>query len=89
VVPAACTVVALNLGANNFFAPGEDITTVAVYKNSAATSMTCSVTTNNGGASCSDTTHTFAVQGGDTLSLAFSETNINPFVRLTSTLICQ
>jgi hypothetical protein len=90
VAPAACTVVALNLGVNNFTAPqASDISTVTVYKNSVATSMTCNVTTDGNGASCSDTTDTFSVQGGDTLSLDFHETNVNPFNKLTTTLICQ
>jgi hypothetical protein len=89
VAPSACTVTALNLGANNYFTTNADTSTVVVYKNAVATSMSCSVTTNGTGSSCSDTTHTFAVAGGDTLSLAYSETNIVPFVKLTSMLICQ
>jgi hypothetical protein len=88
-VPAACTVSALNVGANNYFEPGSDTVTIAVYKNSVATGMTCSVTTDNNGSSCSDTTHTFDVSGGDSLAISFSETNINPFVKVTTTLICN
>jgi hypothetical protein len=87
--PAACTVSALNVGANNYFAPGADTVTIAVFKNSVATTMQCSVTTNNNGSSCSDTTHTFTVEGGDTLAISFSETNIDPFVKLTTALICK
>ena len=89
VAPTSCTVVALNLGANNYYAAGLDTVTVQVYKNSQPTAMQCSVTTNNNGSSCQDAADTFTVQGGDTLSLAFHETNINPYVRLTTTLICQ
>jgi hypothetical protein len=89
VAPANCTVIALNLGANNYYSPGSDTSTVTVYKNSVATSMTCSVTVDGNGSSCADTTHTFAVNGGDTLSLAYSQTNGTPFVQFTSTLICQ
>jgi hypothetical protein len=89
VMPSACTVTALNLGANNYFTTSADTSTVVVYKNSLPTLMTCSVVTNGNGASCSDTTHTFAVNGGDTLSLAYSESDTTPFVKLTSTLICQ
>jgi hypothetical protein len=79
----------LNLGANNYYTTSADTSTVVVYKNSTATSMTCSVSTNGDGASCSDTTHTFAAKGGDTISLAFSESSILPFVKLSSVLICQ
>jgi hypothetical protein len=89
VVPAACSVSALNVGANNYYSAGSDTSTITVYKNSAATSMTCSVTTDGAGSSCSDTTHTFTVAGGDILSLAYHETNINPYVKLSTTLICQ
>lgn len=90
VAPSACTVSALNVGANNFAAPtGADTVTLTVYKNTTATSMTCSTTVNNNGASCSDQAHTFTVAGGDILNLAYSETNVNPNVKVTTTLICQ
>jgi putative Ig domain-containing protein/collagen triple helix repeat protein len=89
VVPAACTVTALNVGANNYFSPGLDTSTVQVYHNSGPTSMECSLKTDGNGSSCSDSTHTFTVHGGDTLSLAYKETNTNPLVKLTSSLICQ
>jgi len=88
-MPSACTVTALNLGANNYFTTSADTSTVVVYKNSLPTLMTCSVVTNGNGASCSDTTHTFTANGGDTLSLAYSESDTAPFVKLTSMLICQ
>ena len=90
VATSACTVSALNVGAANFTAPtGVDTITLTVYKNSTATSMTCSTTVNNNGSSCSDQTHTFTVAGGDILSLGYSETNVNPNVKVTTTLICQ
>jgi hypothetical protein len=79
----------LNLGANNYFSPGSNTSTITVYHNSKATTMTCSVTTDGDGAGCSDSTHTFTVHAGDTLSLAYKETNPNPVVKLSSTLICQ
>ncbi len=44
-VPAACTVLALNVGVNNYFSAAPNTSTVKVYKNSVATSMTCNVTT--------------------------------------------
>jgi len=89
-VPAPCIVVGLNVGVNNFSSPsGADTSTVTVYKNSVATAMSCSVTTDGNGSSCSDSTHIFTVNGGDTLSLAFSETNINPFNKITTSLVCQ
>lgn len=89
VVPAACTVTALNIGANNYFSPGLDTSTVQVYHNSEPTSMECSLKTDGNGSGCSDSTHTFTVHAGDTLSLAYKETNTNPLVKLTSSLICQ
>jgi len=89
VIPSPCTVTALNLGANNYYTTAANTSTVVVYKNAAATSMTCSVTTNGDGASCSDTTHTFSVKGGDMVSLGFSESSILPYVKLSSMLICQ
>ena len=88
-VPVACTVSALNVGVNNYITAGADTTTITVYKNGVATPMTCSVSTNGNASSCQDTTHTFSVAGGDMLSLSFSETNINPFNKITIGLICQ
>jgi hypothetical protein len=89
VVPADCTVSGLIVGANNYYDAGSDTITLVVYKNTGATTMTCSLTVNNNGASCSDTTHTFSASGGDTLSLAFSETNYLPYVKLTTSLLCN
>ncbi len=89
VVPAACTVIALNVGAYNYFDVGLDTSTVQVYYNSAPTLMKCSLKTDGNGSSCSDSTHTFNVHGGDRLSLAYWESNTNPLVKLTSSLICQ
>jgi hypothetical protein len=88
-MPTACTMSALNVGVNNYNAATPDSTTITVYKNLVATSMTCSVSTNGNGSSCRDTTHTFVVVGGDTISVAFSETNINPFNMVTVQLVCQ
>jgi hypothetical protein len=89
VVPAACTVLALNVGANNYSTPGADTTTVTVYQNGAPTSMSCQVTTNGNGNNCSDNTDTFTANGGDTLTLAYSESNNTPLVMVNSSLICQ
>jgi len=88
-MPVACTMSALNVGVNNYQTPAADVTTVTVYKNGAATAMTCSVTTNGNGSSCQDMTHTFAVSGGDNISVAFSESNINPFNKVVVNLVCQ
>jgi hypothetical protein len=43
-MPVACTMSALNVGINNYNAPASDTTTITIYKNLAATSMTCSGT---------------------------------------------
>ncbi|MDE1175683.1 MAG: DNRLRE domain-containing protein [Edaphobacter sp.] len=88
-MPVACTMSALNVGVNNYNFAGADTTTLTVFKNSVATAMTCSVTTNANGSSCQDRTHTFSVSGGDSISLVFSETNINPYNRVTVSLVCQ
>ncbi|HVV71592.1 MAG TPA: hypothetical protein VHI52_08855 [Verrucomicrobiae bacterium] len=80
---------ALNVGVNNYQTPGPDTTTITVYKNGIATSMSCSVTTNGNGSSCQDATHTFAVAGGDSITVVFSESNVTPFNRVTVNLVCQ
>jgi hypothetical protein len=51
--------------------------------------MTCSVTTDGNAGGCTDSTHTFAVVQGDSLALAFVETNSNPFNMVTVGLVCQ
>jgi hypothetical protein len=89
VMPIACTMSALNVGANNYFAVGADTETILIYKNSLPTAMTCSVTTNGNGSSCADTTNTFAVSAGDTISLAFSQTANAPFNKVVVKLACQ
>jgi hypothetical protein len=89
VAPGACTMLALNVGANNYGSSASDSTTVTVYQNGSATAMTCSVTTNGNGSSCTDNTDTFSVAGGDTLTLGYSETSNTPLVMVTTTLICQ
>ena len=88
-MPVTCTMSALNVGINNYTVPGADTTTITVYKNGTATTMSCPVTTNGNGSSCKDVTHTFSVLGGDTITVSFSETNINPFNRVTVELVCQ
>jgi len=88
-MPMPCTMSALNVGVNNYNAAGSDVTTLTVYQNGSVTGMSCSVTTNNNGSSCQDKTHTFAVLGGDSISVAFSESNINPFNKVVVNLVCQ
>jgi hypothetical protein len=87
--PVACTVAALNVGVNNYNTAATDTTTIKVYKNAVATTMTCSVTTDGNGLGCTDSTHTFTVVQGDTLALGFTETNSNPFNMVTVGLVCQ
>jgi hypothetical protein len=82
-------VAALNVGVNNYNTPAADTTTITVYKNTVATTMTCSVNTDGNGAGCTDSTHTFSVAQGDSLALGFSETNSNPFNMVTVGLVCQ
>jgi hypothetical protein len=87
--PASCTMKALNLAVNNYYAAGSDTTTVTVYLNGSATGMHASVTTNGNNAAASDTTHTFAVAAGATISVGFEETNINPYNKISIGLVCQ
>ena len=87
--PASCTMKALNLAVTNYNASSADTTNVAVYLNGSNTGMHASVMTSGNSATASDTTHTFAVAAGQTLSIGFSETNINPFNKITVELICQ
>jgi hypothetical protein len=88
-MPVACTMSALNVGVNNFQAPGSDTSTIAVYHNGSATSMACSATTNGNAISCRDTTHTFSVSAGDLISVSFVETNANPYNKINVELVCQ
>jgi hypothetical protein len=96
--PAACTVRSLTVHAitTDSINPIEaDTTTFTVFKNDAATSMTCGITNppiNNATFACSDSTHTFAVVQGDRISLQFTETlNDGNFdiVSYGTTLICN
>jgi hypothetical protein len=96
--PAACTVRSLTVHAitTDAMNPIEaDTTTFTVFKNDAATSMTCPITngtTTNTTYACSDSTHTFAVVQGDRISLQFTETlNDGSFdiVSYGTTLICN
>jgi hypothetical protein len=82
-------VTALNVGVNNYNMSAADTTTITVYKNTVATTMTCSVSTDGNAAGCTDSTHTFAVVQGDSLALGFVETNSNPFNMVTVGLVCQ
>jgi hypothetical protein len=88
-MPVACTMSALNVGINNYNAPASDITTITIYKNLTATAMTCSGTTNGNTSVCRDTTHVFTVAAGDRITIAFVETNINPYNKVTVSLVCQ
>lgn len=88
--PATCTMRALNVGVNNYYDAAADTTTITVYHNLIATTMTCSASTTSGSsASCSDTNHTFSVSAGDSISIAFSETNAVPYNNVTAQLVCQ
>jgi len=89
--PASCTMKALNLAVTSYYAAASDTTSITVYANGAATSMHASVATSSTttSAASSDTTHTFAVTAGETISIAFSETNVNPYNKITVGLICQ
>jgi hypothetical protein len=88
-MPTACTMSGLNVGVNNYQATAADSTTITVYLNGSSTSMTCTASTNGNASSCRDTTHTFAVTGGDNIAVGFKETNDNPYNMVTIELVCQ
>ncbi len=91
-MPVACTVSALNVGVNNYSGSTADTTTITIYKNLTATPMTCSAATsglNSSSNSCKDISHTFTVAGGDSISIAFVESNSAAFNKVTVELICQ
>ena len=87
--PIACTLSGFTVAVNNYSSPGSDTSTLTVYVNGAATSMSCSVTTNANKSSCSDTTHTLSIGVGDLLAVGFYESNPNPFNALTVSMSCQ
>jgi hypothetical protein len=97
VMPVACTIKALNVAATNYNTPGAESMTITVFKGSTLaniiaagqTAMTCTVTTNGGGGSCSDTTHPISVNAGDLVSLQFKQTSTVPFNMVTISLVCQ
>jgi len=83
--PFACTMsqlsASLYVGTAGSGTPNPDVTTFTVYRNGAATTMTCSISsalTLGTVGSCSDTTHTFSVAVADRLSISFQETNGAP-----------
>ncbi len=94
IFPVSCTMKALNVGVKNVGGGGSgsigpDTTTITVYHNGLATSMSCGVTTNNSTSTCRDTTHTFAVTAGDPISLNLSETSNAPYDQIDVGLVCE
>jgi hypothetical protein len=87
--PASCTVRSLSVHAILQAAGYPDVTTFVVRHNDSATSMTCAVTVVSGNSSCSDTLHTFFVAAGDTLEFAVTQTNGNPTIFYSTSLICN
>jgi hypothetical protein len=78
--PAACTVKSLSVHAIVASSDTSETTTFTVWHNGAVTSpaMTCTVSTGTSvGAitSCSDTTHTFTVNAGDSLEYAVTQSS--------------
>ena len=96
-MPVACTIKALNVAATNYNTPDAESMTITVFKGSTLanilatgqTAMTCTVTTNGGGGSCSDTTHPISVNAGDLVSLQFKQTSTVPSNMVTMSLVCQ
>jgi hypothetical protein len=88
-VPAACKVVSLGLGVNNFATPTNTVTTIRLYVNGAPTTMTTNVTTNGTTAGSADTTHTQNLIAGDTISIAWQDTSNSGFNNTTMQVNCQ
>ena len=87
VVGSACTVSALNVGIANQVGTVQ----VAVIKNTNLMPMGCGATYDSistFGVSCSDSLHTFSVQGGDNLSIELTSSG-PPGLEVTTTLICK
>jgi hypothetical protein len=89
VVPAACKVVSLGLGVNNFATSTNTVTTIRLYVNGIATAITTSVTTNGNSAGSADTTHTQNLVAGDYISVAWQDTSNAGFNSTTIQVNCQ
>jgi len=89
IAPTNCTMSALTLAVNNYYTATSDTVTVRVYHNGSATSMVAQVSVNGNAATVKDTTDTFAVSAGDTISLGYEETDVNGYNRNTIGLVCQ
>ena len=94
-VPASCTVTGLlvrSMEVNSGFL-GTDISTFTVRHNGASTAMTCTVNNSSAvlgaTATCTDTTHTFAVTAGDLIEFQYSQTNGTPALNYSTMIVCQ
>jgi hypothetical protein len=88
-VPAACKVVSLGLGVNNYATAVNTVTTIRLYVNGTATTMTTNVTTNGNRAASTDTTHTQNLVAGDYISVAWQDTSNLGFNNTTIQVNCQ
>lgn len=86
--PVTCTLESLTVNVNNYQGAATDTTTITVYQNLVPTALTCSVTTNGNAAECVNSTNTLTVHNGDNLTIAFRETNANPFNSISVSLTC-
>jgi hypothetical protein len=103
VVPSACTISQLNVGAvlSTSGTGGAQTTTITLYRGAAgatptASAITCTTgsITNAAGSigSCSDSSHTVAVSAGDTMSLRVHDANASatgPVTQFTTHMRCQ
>jgi hypothetical protein len=87
--PVSCTMKALNISVNNYYAATGDTVTVTVFHNGSSTSMSTSVSVNGDSQGSSDTTHTFDVAAGDSISVGWKESNYNGFNKNMIELVCQ
>jgi hypothetical protein len=87
--PVSCTMKALNISVNNYYAATSDTVTVTVFHNGSTTSMSTSVSVNGDSQGSSDTTHTFDVAAGDSISVGWKESNYNGFNKNMIELVCQ
>jgi hypothetical protein len=89
-MPVACTLDVLRVVLTGTGGSGSNTQTITVYKNGAATALSCTVASPGigGSSSCSSTTPV-AVAAGDTVALFGSQTSSSPIYRIGTGVRCN
>jgi len=87
--PIACTMSGLFVAAKNYQTIGANTMTITIYHNTSPTSLGCTLTTDGNTQTCTDPVHTFSVAVGDSISIAYEETDSNPIDVITVQMKCQ